>query len=78
MTLHGVFGGFARETVTDAGLSTKRCELSHTVAALAGRLLLHLLGLLLELHDLLFQFDYAGPFLLEEVPFDRRNGSLWW
>ena len=54
MAQHGVLSGFPRETVTNGGFAAKRGKLAHTIAAFTLLIFFHLLGLLLQFHDLLF------------------------
>jgi len=46
MALQGVFGGFPRESISNASLGTKRGKLAHAIAPLALLVLSHLLRLL--------------------------------
>ena len=78
MALHGELGGLSGQAVTDASLAAERRQLGHAIATFADGLLLKLLGLLFQLHNLLFEPDYRGPFLFEQVFFHRRSVGSWW
>ena len=65
MPLHGVFGGLSRQSIPYAWLLAEGGQLRHALKLLVLHVLLHLLGLGLQLHDLLFKFYDAGPLLLE-------------
>ena len=65
MALHRIFTRLPRKSIPDARLAAERSELGHAVKLLVLCVFLHLFGLFLQLHDLLFQFDDACPLLFE-------------